>query len=119
MCELFGLSSSMPTTVSFSLEEFARHGGQTGPHRDGWGIAYYEDFDARLIREVESASGSEWIRFIRSHRLKSHIVVSHIRKATQGDRSLKNTQPFSRELGGRVHLFAHNGDLPDVQKTSS
>jgi predicted glutamine amidotransferase len=24
---------------------------------------------------------------------------------------MKNCQPFVRELGGRVHVFAHNGDL--------
>ena len=24
---------------------------------------------------------------------------------------MKNCQPFARELGGRMHVFAHNGDL--------
>jgi glutamine amidotransferase len=28
---------------------------------------------------------------------------------------LRNTQPFARELGGPVHLFAHNGMLPGVE----
>jgi glutamine amidotransferase len=28
---------------------------------------------------------------------------------------LKNTHPFRREIGGRVHTFAHNGDLPGVE----
>jgi glutamine amidotransferase len=40
--------------------------------------------------------------------------MSHIRRATQGEVALRNTQPFSREVGGRVHLFAHNGDLTGV-----
>ena len=29
-----------------------------------------------------------------------------------GARVYRNTQPFIRELGGRMHLFAHNGWLP-------
>ena len=42
MCELFAMSSRVPATVTFSLEEFARHGGLTAPHKDGWGIVYYD-----------------------------------------------------------------------------
>ena len=30
---------------------------------------------------------------------------------------LSNTQPFARELGGRMHVFAHNGDLPDIERS--
>ena len=52
MCELFAMSSSAPTNVHFSLEEFSRHGGLTGPHKDGWGIAYYSQGDAKLVRET-------------------------------------------------------------------
>ena len=36
-------------------------------------------------------------------------MISHIRYATTGHVALYNTHPFSRELGGRMHLFAHNG----------
>jgi glutamine amidotransferase len=28
---------------------------------------------------------------------------------------LRNTQPFVRELGGRQHVFAHNGMLPGIE----
>jgi glutamine amidotransferase len=31
-----------------------------------------------------------------------------------GGISLANTQPFTRELGGRVHVFAHNGRLEGI-----
>ena len=41
MCELFGMSTRRPSTVTLSLEEFSRHGGLSGPHKDGWGIALY------------------------------------------------------------------------------
>jgi predicted glutamine amidotransferase len=42
MCELFATFSRVPSTVSLSLEEFSRHGGLRGPHKDGWGLAWYE-----------------------------------------------------------------------------
>lgn len=112
MCELFAMSSRFPATVSISLEEFARHGGEAAPHGDGWGIAFFDRHDARIIREAESASGSPCITLIRQHHYRSQLVISHLRKATFGEISLANTQPFSRELGGRLHLFAHNGDVP-------
>ncbi len=115
MCELFALSSNRPATVTFSLRLFARHGGDEGPHRDGWGIAYYENHDVRLIKEAEPASDSDWVRFIENHALRSRMVLSHIRRATQGDLVYANTQPFVRELGGRMHVFAHNGDLDAIR----
>jgi glutamine amidotransferase len=111
MCELFSMSASAPASVSYSLEEFSRHGGLTGPHKDGWGIAYYAQGDVRLVKEPLPASDSACLRFIQDHPFSSALVVSHIRKATQGRRTLVNCQPFARELGGAMHVFAHNGDL--------
>ena len=43
MCELFAMSARQPATVSLSLEEFARHGGETARHRDGWGVVRPEN----------------------------------------------------------------------------
>ncbi len=111
MCELFAMSSRYDADVSFSLEEFSRRGGLAGPHKDGWGIAYYADGDVRLMKEAEPASDSACVRFIHDHPFSSSLVVSHIRKATQGQTALRNCQPFVRELGGTMHVFAHNGHL--------
>ena len=44
---------------------------------------------------------------------------AHIRHATQGTVQFSNTQPFIRELGGRTHVFAHNGDLPGIEAVLS
>ena len=115
MCELFAMSSRLPANVTLSLNEFAAHGGATNHHRDGWGIAFFEDRDARLIKEATAASDSPFMQLIRDNDLASEIVVSHIRKATKGSVALKNTHPFSRELGGQRHVFAHNGMLHDVE----
>jgi glutamine amidotransferase len=115
MCELFAMSSRNSVDVSFSLGILAEHGGTRAPHQDGWGIAYYEDHDVRIIRDTTSASASKWARFIEEQFLNSTIVIAHLRKATLGAIAIRNTQPFSRELAGRMHVFAHNGHLPAVK----
>ena len=114
MCELFAVSSKFPTRATFSLEEFSRHGGEKGPHRDGWGLAFYEEGDAQIFRETGPAATSEWMHFLRNHQHQSRCVISHIRKATQGEAALRNTQPFSREIAGFRHVFCHNGNLADI-----
>ncbi|MEN8175380.1 MAG: class II glutamine amidotransferase [Pseudomonadota bacterium] len=116
MCELFAMSSRIPTSVSFSLERLARRGGAEGLHRDGWGVAFYEGRDAFLLREPLAASESELVRYIEHHGPPSELVISHIREATFGERALRNTQPFVRELGGHTHVFAHNGDLSGIER---
>lgn len=105
------MSSRVPEDVRISLAAFARHGGLEGPHKDGWGIAYYADEDVQLVREPQPASDSACVRFIQDHPFASTIVLGHIRRATRGRLTMKNCQPFARELGGRMHVFAHNGDL--------
>jgi glutamine amidotransferase len=114
VCELLGLSSDRSATISLSLAKLAEHGGPPGLNGDGWGVAYYEDPDARLIKDPGPASDSDWIGFLEQHDLRSSIVMAHIRHATMGERAYRNTQPFGRELAGRMHLFAHNGWLPGL-----
>ncbi|NNG04838.1 MAG: class II glutamine amidotransferase [Inquilinus sp.] len=117
MCELFAMSSLQPATVSFSLERFARRGGGVAPNRDGWGVVAYDEGDVRCLREPFPAASSPLVRFIERHPPCSGLVVSHIRRATVGGRLLKNTQPFCRDLGGRIHVFAHNGHLAGLERT--
>ncbi len=111
MCELLAVASLYPTTVRLSLDELARHGGETGPHVDGWGIALADERDVFVHRAPEPAAHSRWLRFLGDSHPRSALTLVHIRKATVGGRRLCNTQPFVRELGGRMHVFAHNGTL--------
>ena len=118
MCEILAMSARFPTTLRLSLGELARHGGATGPHRDGWGVGFVQDRDALLLRGPEEAHRSPLLAFLQDNEIRSPMVIAHIRRATQGPRSFCNTQPFSRELGGRIHLFAHNGMLPGIETDS-
>ena len=118
MCELFAVSSRAPARLSLSMRRLAARGAPGGKLADGWGVACYDGFDARLLREPEPAGDSPWLdQVIKSGRPHSRIVIAHIRHATRGSIALANTQPFARELGGRVHVFAHNGMLAAIEHT--
>ena len=115
MCELFAMSSRGPATVTLSLSILAEHGGKTAQHKDGWGIAFYDESDARILKDTASASHSKWVNFVEQQELRSTLVISHIRLATDGAIAIKNTQPFGREMGGCMHVFAHNGHVPGIR----
>jgi len=105
------MSSYRPTTVRYSLPEFARHGAVTRSNRAGWGIAYYQGPDALLVKEPSPAGDSPWVKFIADQDVASDCVIAHVRLATIGEPSLENTHPFRRALGGRTHVMAHNGTM--------
>ncbi|MGB0467174.1 MAG: class II glutamine amidotransferase [Pontibacterium sp.] len=111
MCELLGMSANVPTDICFSFSGLMQRGGGTGPHRDGWGIAFYEGKGLRCFHDPLPSVDSEIACLIKDHPIKSHIVISHIRQANVGQVNLANTHPFSRELWGFTWTFAHNGQL--------
>lgn len=116
MCELLAVSSSSPVRLTFSLQTLAAHGASAGSSRDGWGVAFYQGSDVALFREPAAAAGSALVRFLESQGPATGLAISHIRHATQGAVSFANTQPFMRELAGRAHVFAHNGDLAGIDR---
>lgn len=115
MCELLALSTSQPAQLTFSLHTLASRGNAASTTHDGWGVAFYQGQDVALFREPLAAGDSALVRYLETQGPKTRLAISHIRHATQGAVSFSNTQPFVRELGGRTHVFAHNGDLPGIQ----
>ena len=53
MCELLAMSANTPTDLCFSFTGLTRRGGDTGPHKDGWGVAFYEGKGVRLFHDPE------------------------------------------------------------------
>jgi glutamine amidotransferase len=111
MCELLGMSANVPTDIVFSFTGLMQRGGRTGPHRDGWGIAFYEGRGLRLFQDPAASSESEVANLVQRYPIKSEVVIGHIRQANVGKVCLSNTHPFVRELWGRNWCFAHNGQL--------
>ena len=116
MCELLGMSANVPTDIRFSFAGLARRGGATGPHRDGWGIAFYEGRGARTFHDPLPSADSDIARLIRAYPIKSRVVIAHVRRANRGRVGLENTHPFTRELWGRAWTFAHNGQLRGIKR---
>lgn len=118
VCELLGLSALRPTDVNRSVALLRPRGGEIGPHGDGWGLAFYEGRAARVFKEPIPAAESRCLALIAQYDFRSTIVIGHIRKANppQFARAVANTHPFSRELGGRSWVFAHNGKLAGVKE---
>ena len=85
MCQLLGMNSRLPASLTLSFTGFAQRGGCTDHHSDGWGIAFFEsDGDqpgkaARHFVDKESAATSPIAQMLRSYPIKSHTVVAHVR----------------------------------------
>lgn len=116
MCELMGMSANVPTDICFSFTGFISRGGERGPHKDGWGIAFYEADGYREFRDPHPSAHSPIAKLIQSYPIKSNIVISHIRQANVGSVKLANTHPFFREMWGKPWCYAHNGQLANWQQ---
>ena len=54
MCQLLGMNANVPTDVMFSFTGFATRAQE---HKDGFGIAFFEDKGVRLFVDTSSATG--------------------------------------------------------------
>ncbi|HLD66664.1 MAG TPA: class II glutamine amidotransferase [Pseudomonas sp.] len=114
MCELLGMSSRLPARLTSSLMSLVAHAGGASRNRDGWGIALYAGRDVALFKEASPASESPLVPLLLAGGPATTLALGHIRHATQGAISLANTAPFTRDLAGRTHVFAHNGNLHGI-----
>jgi predicted glutamine amidotransferase len=110
MCELMGLCFARPISADFSIREFARRGEENA---DGWGLAWYPDRSAAVVKEPIPWQASKYTGFLEEyHGLLSPVYIAHVRhKTVGGPLTHADTHPFLRELGGREYCFAHNGTV--------
>jgi glutamine amidotransferase len=104
---MFGFRSAVPSRAHRSLVE-AENAlvEQSEQHPDGWGIGWFVEDEAYIIKSANAAHACE--RFKRaSVRLMSHTFIVHVRKATVGVIDHLNAHPFRH---GRW-IMAHNGTL--------
>lgn len=111
MCQLLGMNANTPTDVMFSFAGLAQRADE---HKDGFGIAFFEGRGLRLFIDPASARASPLAQMVKDYPIRSEHVIAHIRKATVGAVALQNCHPFVRELWGRYWVFAHNGDLKNL-----
>lgn len=111
MCELLGMSAKEPTDITFSFSGLIKRGGEKGPHKDGWGITFYEGKGCRTFKDSMPCSSSPIAKVLKEYPIKAISVIAHIRQANCGQVALENTHPFTRELWGKSWTFVHNGQL--------
>jgi glutamine amidotransferase len=113
------MNCNAPADFSFSFRGFCERGGNTDKHKDGWGLAVYDDFKrVRKFMETEPAACSTVAKLVHALPIKTCNMIAHIRYATCGGLRLENVHPFIRELWGSTWTFAHNGDLPRMCRSS-
>lgn len=116
MCELLALSCGYPARLTTSLTGLAAHAQEAvSRNRDGWGVAFYQGADVALYRDTSSADESAQVSWLEAHGPETTLSMAYIRHATQGRIELANTGPYTRELNGRMRVFAHNGNLPGIR----
>lgn len=112
MCRLLGIISKKKVSVEnlffntnkpfkdFSCKPIG-YGGYI--HGDGWGIGWYENNKPEIFKE-----GKDEVKeynFNKVRKIFSNIIVSHLRKASEGAKTSKNAHPFVYNNW----IFAHNG----------
>jgi len=106
------MNCAKPTDFTFSFTGFARRGGDTDCHEDGWGLVFYEGRGVRAFHDPLPAAKSPIAELVANYPCKTLNMISHIRYATTGACLLENVHPFQREMWGIQFAFAHNGDVP-------
>ncbi|HUK65638.1 MAG TPA: class II glutamine amidotransferase [Anaeromyxobacteraceae bacterium] len=86
---------------------------QSHQHPHGWGIAWYDESGVQVRRGVMPAHADD--AFVAAAReARSEIVVAHVRDASVGPVTEKNTHPF---VYG-PWLFAHNGTVARYRRVA-
>ena len=117
MCQLFAISSSVPTTIAPFADALALLSEKDSP--DGWGLAAINADRTSLVKEPRRfatalASGST--DAARALRTAGETLLFHLRDTSVGRNTIDNTHPFRRHFLKRTFLFMHNGTVPDVKK---
>lgn len=117
VCEILAMSFNLPIKPKISFKGF-RYRGKKNPN--GWGIAFYPDKSAQVMKEPVEVGKSPLAKFLQNYDgIKTKIFIAHVRRASKGSKSHKNTHPFSRELNGKEYVFVHNGNIENFKNLST
>ena len=117
MCRLFGLSAgTVRVTATFWLLDAPDSlAVQSRRNADGAGLGYFGP-DGRVVLDKQPEPAYSDREFIRAAgQARSSAFVAHVRWATTGGRTARNTHPFGME--GRV--MGHNGGIGSLARLNA
>ena len=112
MCRLFAWHSTNPLSVDAALgSDLPAFTELSTIHRDGWGIAYGEADEIRLVRDTSPAHKSKVYSDLVTQ-MKSTDAIAHLRWATEELAvCIPNTHPFVKKSSMGEIAFIHNGGV--------
>ncbi|MBN1347100.1 MAG: class II glutamine amidotransferase [Phycisphaerae bacterium] len=107
-CDLMGIFFDRDVRSDQLFEQFRRISEKRD--LDGWGVGFYTDRSVTIFKQPIPAAKSGLAQCLIDKRLlKSKILIAHLRAASVGKPSHRNTHPWTRELGGVEYVMAHVG----------
>ncbi len=112
MSFLLGASSLYPVTLEGLLQSVMC---EEKPIREAsMGAIYYEKNDAYVFRAPRAPGDFGPTKLSEDSHLVSRLILSCFEKSVANIMEIRNTQPFTREVNGRLHSFIFDGKFPDV-----
>ncbi|MFI1538251.1 class II glutamine amidotransferase [Streptomyces anandii] len=114
MCRLFGLSSAPRRTRAtvWLLDAPDSLSRQSHRNPDGTGIGYFGEDGTARVHKAPIAAYEDRAFAEAAREVESETFLAHIRYASTGGLSSRNTHPFEQD--GR--LLAHNGVIEDLAR---
>lgn len=107
MCRLFAQISPEPLGIDNWMQGGARpFVDWSTEHKHGWGIGWYQQGRPHVVKEPKPARESDLFAQTAVSAL-APIIIAHLRKATCGEYTEANSQPFQQGNW----LFTHNGTV--------
>ncbi|MBV9095444.1 MAG: class II glutamine amidotransferase [Streptosporangiaceae bacterium] len=117
MCRLFGLTSG-PARVHATfwlLDAPDSLEAQSHRNADGSGIGFFGPAGEPVLDKQPEPAFSDQEFIHEAREAQSSVFVAHVRWASAGGRTVRNTHPFA--MRGRI--MAHNGGFGDLQRLDS
>lgn len=113
MCRMIAIHNSQPVGLARwlvdapqSLAAQSRRDAAGDDHRDGWGIAWYDDTGSHVVRSTAPACDDP--RFAAAAAaVSTRIALAHVRDASVGSVREENCHPFAYGSW----MFCHNGTI--------
>ena len=114
MCRLFGMTAGEREVAAtfWLLEAPDSLATQSRREPDGTGLGWFDQDGSPRVEKQPLAAYEDEVFATQARERRSTTFIAHVRVATTGAHTVRNTHPFEQD--GR--LFAHNGVIGDLDR---